>query len=136
MHFLFQFLIISLFCFLGELLNYVLPFPIPASIYGMVLLLMALTARLIKPEYIQDCATFLIAVMPCFFILPCVSLITIWDSISGNLPAIFFIAAITTCIVMAVTGLSAQFIIQKKHPLDFFQNMDKNAAKNKGKETI
>ena len=34
MKYLRQFMIILLFSFLGELLKYVLPFPVPASIYG------------------------------------------------------------------------------------------------------
>ena len=37
-----QFLIILLFTFLGEALAYLLPFPIPAAIYGLVLLFAAL----------------------------------------------------------------------------------------------
>ena len=40
MKYLRQFMIILLFSFLGELLKYVLPFPVPASIYGLVLLLL------------------------------------------------------------------------------------------------
>lgn len=42
MKYLRQFMIILLFSFLGELLKYVLPFPVPASIYGLVLLFIAL----------------------------------------------------------------------------------------------
>jgi len=39
MKYLRQFMIILLFSFLGELLKYVLPFPVPASIYGLSYLL-------------------------------------------------------------------------------------------------
>lgn len=42
MKYLKQFLIILLISFAGELLKYVLPLPIPASIYGMVILLVGL----------------------------------------------------------------------------------------------
>ncbi|MFT3984964.1 MAG: CidA/LrgA family protein [Lachnospiraceae bacterium] len=113
MHYLFQFLIIGIFCFFGELLNFLLPFPIPASIYGMVLLLLALLLKIVKPDSIHDSASFFIAIMPCFFIMPCVSLINVWSSIAGSMPAILTIVFISTCVVMAVTGGIAQFFIRK-----------------------
>ena len=37
-----QFMIILLLSFLGELLKYMIPLSIPASIYGMILLFLAL----------------------------------------------------------------------------------------------
>lgn len=42
--YIFQFGRILAFCFLGEVLHVVLPLPVPASVYGLVLLLAALTA--------------------------------------------------------------------------------------------
>ena len=42
MKFLYPFVIILVFTFLGELLNYFLPLPIPASIWGLLLLFAAL----------------------------------------------------------------------------------------------
>lgn len=48
MKFLIQFLIIIAFSFLGELLHYCLPLPIPASIYGIVLLFIALELKWVK----------------------------------------------------------------------------------------
>lgn len=38
MKFLKQFGIILVFSFIGELLNHVLPLPVPASIYGIILM--------------------------------------------------------------------------------------------------
>ena len=37
--YIFQFARILAFCFLGEILHVVLPLPVPASVYGLVLLL-------------------------------------------------------------------------------------------------
>ena len=42
--YLFQFARILAFCFLGEILYAVLPLPIPASVYGLILLLLAVPA--------------------------------------------------------------------------------------------
>ena len=40
-----QLMIILLFSFIGDILNHLIPLPIPASIYGMVLLFIALTTN-------------------------------------------------------------------------------------------
>ena len=53
MKFLLQFLIIIAFSFLGELLHYWLPLPIPASIYGIVLLFVALEMKWVKVKDIR-----------------------------------------------------------------------------------
>ena len=44
-----QFCIIALFSLLGELLHMLIPFPIPAAIYGLALLFLALLCGLVKP---------------------------------------------------------------------------------------
>ena len=49
-----QLLIILAFSFLGEALQAVIPLPIPAAIYGLVLLLIALCTGLLKPAHIAD----------------------------------------------------------------------------------
>ena len=54
MKYLIQFLIIIAFSFMGELLHYCLPLPIPASIYGIVLLFMALELKWIKVKDIRE----------------------------------------------------------------------------------
>ena len=48
MCYLYQFARIMGFCFLGEILHEVLPLPVPASIYGLILLLAALKTGLVK----------------------------------------------------------------------------------------
>ena len=68
MKFLKQFLIILVITFMGEGLKYLLPLPIPASIYGMVLLFLALMTRIVKLESVRDAGKFLIEIMPVMFI--------------------------------------------------------------------
>ena len=75
MKLLIQFLIIIAFSFAGELLHYLLPLPIPASIYGIVLLFAALELKVIKVKHIRETSSFLIAVMPVMFIPAAVGLI-------------------------------------------------------------
>lgn len=54
-----QFAIILVISFLGEILKAVLPLPIPASIYGLVLMLAALMLKIIPLEAVKDAGKFL-----------------------------------------------------------------------------
>ena len=63
-----QFCIILVFSFLGEILHTLIPLPIPASVYGLVLLLTALCARIVSVEQVKEAAKFLIEIMPVMFI--------------------------------------------------------------------
>ena len=114
MKYLKQFLIISLICLAGELLAYFLPLPIPASVYGMVLLFLLLLTKVIKVSQIEDISTFFASIMPVFFISPSVKLITAWDLLIDHLWAILIMAFVSTIVVTVITGLSAQRIIRMK----------------------
>ena len=63
-----QFVIILFISFIGEALKYVLPLPIPASIYGLVLMFVLLETKVLKVEAVQDAGKFLIEIMPMMFI--------------------------------------------------------------------
>ena len=62
--YIFQFARILAFCFLGEILHHVLPLPVPASVYGLVLLLLALNFQLIKLEHVKEVGTYLTGIFP------------------------------------------------------------------------
>ena len=113
MKFVIQFLIIIGFSFAGEFLHYVIPLPIPASIYGIVLLFVALECKLLKVNDVRDVSSFLIAVMPMMFIPAAVGLITSWDIISGSLVKYVVVTFVTTFVVMGVSGLVTQGIIRR-----------------------
>ena len=63
MKYVFQFLIIGTISFVAEVLDILLPFPIPASVYGLVIMFLLLLFKIIKPEQIADVADFFVAVM-------------------------------------------------------------------------
>ena len=113
MKFVIQFLIIIGFSFAGEFLHYVIPLPIPASIYGIVLLFVALERKLLKVNDVRDVSSFLIAVMPMMFIPAAVGLITSWDIISGSLVKYVVVTFVTTFVVMGVSGLVTQVVIRR-----------------------
>lgn len=113
-----QFLIILLFCFLGELLKYLIPLPIPTSIYGLVLMLTALLTGILKVDQVDETAVFLIGIMPVMFIPAGVGLLTSIEALRPNLAAIAVITILTTVLVMGITGITAQFIMERKKGRD------------------
>lgn len=118
MRYIRQFLIILLFCFLGELLKYLIPLPIPTSIYGLVLMLTALLTGILKVDQVDETAVFLIDIMPVMFIPAGVGLLTSIEALRPNLAAIAVITILTTVLVMGITGITAQFIMERKKDRD------------------
>ena len=114
MKYLKQVAIILLFTFLGEILAAVIPFPIPAAIYGIVLMLTALLTGLLKPDHVKETSSFLISIMPVLFVPPAVRILEYWGIIGPNIAAIAIIAVSTTFLVFAVSGMVTQFIMKKK----------------------
>ena len=107
-----QFAIIALMTFLGECLNRLLPLPVPASIYGMVLLFLSLQTGVLKLSQIEETADLLLGVMPIFFISPTVSLMSSIGVIKDSLLGVFVTCIVSTAVIMLTTGLVAQEIIR------------------------
>ena len=107
-----QFGIILLISFLGEILRAVIPLPIPASIYGLVLMLAALMTHLLPLEAVQDSGKFLIEIMPLMFIPAAVGLLESWGALSGIFAEVAVITAVSTVLVMGISGIVTQWIIR------------------------
>ena len=108
MKYVHQFLIIMTISFIGELLGLLLPLPIPASVYGLV----------IKLNQIEEVADWLILIMPVLFVPSAVSLINVGNAIIKDLLVIGIVTLISTIVVMIVTGKVAQVIIERKEDND------------------
>ncbi len=113
MKYLKQFLIILVISFAGELLKYVLPLPIPASIYGMVILLVGLLTGWIALDAVKDVGKFLIEIMPVMFIPAGVGLMSSWGTLKPLLLPVSIITVVTIVTVMAATGKVSQWVIRK-----------------------
>lgn len=111
-----QFGIIAGVSFIGELLNAVLPFPIPASVYGLVLMVVLLMTKVVKLDMIEDTADFLISVMAIFFLPSSVSLMVNMEIMQGSIVKLLVMCVVSTAVVTAVTGLVAQLVIKLKNP--------------------
>ena len=114
MKFLRQFMIILLLSFLGEVLKMFIPLPIPASVYGLVLMLLCLVTGILKTSQVKEAAFFMIEIMPVMFIPAAAGLIDSWKVLQPLLLPILVITVVITIFVMVVTGKIAQMIAQKR----------------------
>ena len=112
MKFLKQFLIILALSFVGEALKYFLPLPIPASIYGMVLLFILLLTGVVKLDDVQDAGKFLIEIMPVMFIPAGVGLMASWGVLKPMLIPVVIIIVISLILVMGISGRITQRVIR------------------------
>jgi len=111
MKYIMQFAIIIVISFVGEILNYLIPFPIPGSIYGMLILFFALLFKVIKVEQVKDVGSFLIKIMPIMFIPAAVGMIDVWSEIENIIIPITIITLLTTIIVMISSGLATNLVL-------------------------
>lgn len=98
----------------GEFLNYLLPLPIPASIYSLGLMLVLLCTGALKLSSVKEISALLLDAMPIMFIPAAAGIINYWDIIRPILLPCFLIIIVVTIIVMAVTGITTQSIIRRK----------------------
>lgn len=111
MKYVIQFLIIAAFAFIGELLHWFIPLPIPASIYGIVLLFIALELKWVKVSDIREVSSFLIAVMPIMFIPAAAGLMESWGAVKSSVWEYALITIVSTFVVMGFSGAVTQFVI-------------------------
>ena len=98
----------------GEVLKYLIPLPIPASIYGLVIMLMLLISRKLKLEQVQDVADFLIEIMPMMFIPAAVGLLVSWKQLQSMLVPAVVVTFVSTVVVMGVTGKVSDFLTKER----------------------
>ena len=109
-----QFWIILLISAMGEALHVLIPLPVPASVYGLVIMLIALGTHIIKLEQVKEAAEFLIEIMPVMFIPAGVGLVNSRSVLKPILLPVAVITVVTIITVMGVTGTVAQKIIKKE----------------------
>ena len=112
MKFIKQFGIILAISFIGEIMNYLIPLPVPASIYGLVLMLLCLHFGIVHIDSVKDSGKFLIEIMPLMFIPAAVGLIESWKTIGSKIGTYLIITVLSTIFVMIVAGHTTQAFIR------------------------
>ena len=114
MKYLTQFLIIMGFTLLGEALQRLIPLPIPASVYGLTLLFLALCLKIVKVEQVKETGGFLTSILPILFVSPAVGIVEDWGLIADRLVPIVLILVGSTIASFGISGRIAQAILKKE----------------------
>lgn len=114
MKYLTQFLRILAFTLAGELLQRLVPLPIPASVYGLVLLFGALNTGLVKLEQVKDAGGFHISILPILFVSPAVGILDNWEAIRGALIPILALTLLSTVLTFGIAGRATQAMMGKE----------------------
>lgn len=110
MKYILKFLVIALISLAGEFLNYLIPLPIPGSIYGFAIMFILLLSRVIKVGYIKPVTDFLLEIMPVTFIGPGVALITMLGDLKEMLVPVLLAVTVSTALVIAVSAATVEKI--------------------------
>ena len=113
MKYLRQFMIILLVSFAGELLKYIMPFPVPASIYGLIILFVLLETGILKLDAVKETSVFLIEIMPLMFIPAGVGLMESWGDLNSMLVEVLVIILVSTVLVMGISGKVTELVLKR-----------------------
>lgn len=126
-----QFLIILFMALLGSFLNWIIPLPIPGTVWGMLLMFFALLFGVVKLEQVEDTADFFLAIMPMLFIPLAVGLMENYALLAEHAIPIVIIVLLSFFICFAVTGKTADFIIGRSEARGCSEN--RNDARNENR---
>ena len=98
----------------GEVLAVVLPLPIPASVYGLMLLLAALRFGVVKLEQVRTAALFLTGIFPLLFVPAAAGVMDLWADLQAMLVPVLLALIPITILVMTVSGCVTQRLAERK----------------------
>ena len=113
MKYLHQAVTIAAITFAAEILKFFIPLPVPASIYGLILLFALLKCGAVKLEQVEDVGGLLLDLMPLLLVPASVSFLTVLDTIQGLLLPVLIMGFVGTTVVMIVTGRVSQAVIRR-----------------------
>mgnify|MGYP003289439759 FL=1 len=111
MKYIFQFCILMVFVLLGEVCEHFIPLPIAGSIYGLVLLFLALVFGVVKLHWVEDVANWFHNTMSLFFVAPAVAVIDIWGDIADIWWILVLLMVAAYLVTMITTGITADALI-------------------------
>lgn len=108
-----QFGMILSISFWGEVFHILLSLPVPASIYGIVILFLCLELKLLPVTAVKKASSFLLQIMPVMFIPAAVGLMDSWGAVKSSVLPYLAITALSTFAVMVVAGRVTQGVIRR-----------------------
>ena len=99
-------------------MRFLIPLSIPGSIYGLVLLFLALMTGIVKLPQVREASKFFIEIMPLVFIPAGVGLLTSWGVLQPILLPVTVIMVVSTVVVMVVSGWVTQLVVRRRKQSD------------------
>lgn len=129
-----QICIILVICLIAEIMEYLIPLPIAASMYGLVLMLIALSTKIIPLKEVENVSDFLTENLSIMFIPPTVGIMASVEEIKQMLVPLVVISVVSTLLIMTATGRVAQAIIRKKRKQSVEEKPQKGDWEKDGSE--
>lgn len=117
--FLQQAFVFALIMLLANFIVGVLPFPMPASVMGLILLFIALCLKIVKLEQVEALGTSLTGLISFLFVPSGISVINSLGIMGQYGLQIVLIIIIATTILLAITGWTATALLNLKRNKHF-----------------
>ncbi len=114
MRYILQFAVIMGFTLAGELPHLIVPLPVPAAVWGIVLLFIALQSGAVKLSALEQAGDFLTGMLPVLFVAPAVGLMACWDAVAGQIVPMLLIVVVSTVVTFAVSGRVTQAMMRRR----------------------
>lgn len=98
-------------CWISQIIENLLPFDFPATVIGMILVLILLLCRVLKVEHIKEKSDFLLSNMAFFFLPAGVSIINYFDVLKNCAVQLVIICVVSTVVTFAVTAYSMKLVV-------------------------
>ena len=109
-----QLAVIFAICLAGEFLHRIVGIPLPGNIIGMVLLLVLLCLKVLKPEQISGVSSFFLNHLALFFLPPSIAIMAVGDDVLSKWHLLLFLCIAFTLVSIAVGGRMTQILIRKQ----------------------
>ena len=87
-----------------------LPLPVPASVYGLLLLLAALNFRIVRLEDVKEVGSYLTGIFPLLFVPAAAGVMELWVEMGQMLIPILIAVIPVTVLVMVSAGQTTQVL--------------------------
>lgn len=108
-----QLFFIFMFSFFGEVVSMILPFSVPGSVAGMILMFIALHFNLLKIERVEEAGDWLVNNMAIFFVPAGIGLMTNFDIIGAIWWQLLIIVCVSATLMMWFVGFIVQFFMNR-----------------------
>lgn len=115
-HLIIGFLVLIGCLIVGRILANIIPGLLSPSVLGMIIFFILLKTGFVNDKYVRKTSLFFVNNLVLFFLPPLVGIVLIdFNSIYEQLPSIIISAAISTILVMVVTGRLSEKYIENKN---------------------